>query len=94
MILEEIIVNDIKATKVDETNYEVLNLLAHSYRLNEEYDKAAEIFQKIVDKFPGTKRAQNAQKYVDNGGHGFDEASQAAANTGDTGQGAAAPTEQ
>ena len=83
-----------QAMAMDETNYEVLNLLAHSYRLNEEYDKAAEIFQKIVDKFPGTKRAQNAQKYVDNGGHGFDEASQAAANTGDTGQGAAAPTEQ
>ena len=62
-----------QAMEMDETNYEVLNLLAHSYRLNEEYDKAVEIFQKIVDTFPGTKRAASAQKYIDNGGHGFDD---------------------
>ncbi len=57
-----------QAMEMDDTDYEVLNLLAHSYRLNEDYDKAVEIFQKIVDTFPGTKKATNAQKYIDNGG--------------------------
>ena len=37
---------------MDDSDYEVLNLLAHSYRLDEQYDKAVEIFQKIVDQFP------------------------------------------
>lgn len=58
--------------EMDDSDYEVLNFLAHSYRLNEQYDKAVETFQMIVDKFPGTKRASNAQKYIDNGGRGFD----------------------
>lgn len=40
--------------EMDDSDYEVLNLLAHSYRLDEQYDKAVEIFQKIVDQFPGT----------------------------------------
>lgn len=57
-----------QAMEMDDRDYETLNLLAHSYRLNENYDKAVEIFQKIVDTFPGTKKASNAQKYVDNGG--------------------------
>ena len=35
-----------------------------------------EIFQKIVDQFPGTKRASTAQKYIDNGGKGFDSVGQ------------------
>ncbi|MGN1141128.1 MAG: tetratricopeptide repeat protein [Oliverpabstia sp.] len=73
-----------QAMEMDETNYEVLNLLAHSYRLNQEYDKAVEIFQKIVDTFPGTKRATSAQKYIDNGGHGFDDVGQTTGNTGTT----------
>ena len=41
-----------QAMEIDETDYETLNLLAHSYRLNGDYDKAVEIFQKIVDTFP------------------------------------------
>ena len=73
-----------QAMEMDETNYEVLNLLAHSYRLNEEYDKAVEIFQKIVDTFPGTKRATSAQKYIENGGHGFDVAGQTTGSAGTT----------
>ena len=73
-----------QAMEMDETNYEVLNLLAHSYRQNEEYDKAVEIFQKIVDTFPGTKRATSAQKYIDNGGHGFDDAGQTTGSAGTT----------
>ena len=62
--------------EMDDSDYEVLNLLAHSFRLNEQYDQAVEIFQKIVDRFPGTKRATTAQKYIDNGGKGFDTVGQ------------------
>ena len=72
-----------QALEMDDSDYEVLNLLAHSYRLDEQYDKAVEIFQKIVDQFPGTKRASTAQKYIDNGGKGFDSVGQK--NSSDTG---------
>ena len=75
-----------QAMEMDDTDYEVLNLLAHSYRLNEQYDKAVEIFQKIVDQFPGTKRATNAQKYIDNGGKGFDTVGQKSSSGTDTTQ--------
>ena len=53
-----------QAMEMDDTNYELLNLLAHSYRYNEQYENAVEIFQKIVDQFPG-KRARSAQNYID-----------------------------
>lgn len=64
-----------QAMEMDDSDYEVLNLLAHSYRLNEQYEQAVEIFQKIVDRL-GTKRATTAQKYIDNGGKGFDTVGQ------------------
>lgn len=47
-------------------DYEVLNLLAHAYRSSGNPEEAKKVFQKIVDTFPGTKRAANAQKYIDN----------------------------
>ncbi len=53
--------------KLDDSSYEVLNILAHSYRYQEKYDNAVEIFQMIVDKFSG-KKAELAQDYIDNGG--------------------------
>ena len=53
-----------QAMEMDDKNYELLNLLAHSYRYNEQYENAVEIFQKIVDQFPG-KRARSAQNYID-----------------------------
>ena len=62
-----------KALEMDDSDYDVLNFLAHSYRLDGQYDKAVEVFQQIVEKFPG-KRAKSAQKYIDNGGRGFDDA--------------------
>ncbi|MBS6194905.1 MAG: tetratricopeptide repeat protein [Clostridiales bacterium] len=55
-----------QALQLDENNYEVLNLLAHSYRMSGDFTKAKETFQTIVDKFPGTRKASNAQKYLDN----------------------------
>lgn len=57
-----------QALELDPKNYEVLNLLAHSYRSNGDTEKAKEVFQRIVDTFPGTKRAANAQRYLDNPG--------------------------
>ncbi len=69
-----------QALEIDDADYETLNLLAHSYRLSGDYDNALKIFQQIVDTFPGTRRATQAQRYVDNGGRGFDNLEQ-----GDTG---------
>ena len=48
-----------QALEMDASDYEVLNLLAHSYRLDEQYE-----------------RASTAQKYIDNGGKGFDSVGQ------------------
>lgn len=62
-----------QAMEINDEDYETLNLLAHSYRLAGDYENALKIFQKIVDTFPGTKKASQAQKYVDNEGRGFDE---------------------
>lgn len=75
-----------QAMEMDDTDYETLNLLAHSYRSNGDYDKAVEIFQKIVDQFPG-KKAQSAQKYIDNGGRGFDSAEPDTGSSGGTASG-------
>lgn len=58
--------------RVDTSDYEVLNVLAHAYRCTEQYDKAVETFQMIVDRFAGSKAAL-AQKYIDNGGRTLDE---------------------
>ena len=55
-----------KALELDDTDGEVWNLLAHSYRMSGDFENAKETFQSIIDKFPGTKRASTAQKYIDN----------------------------
>ena len=55
-----------QALELDDTDGEVWNLLAHSYRMSGDFEKAKETFQSIIDKFPGTKRASTAQKYIDN----------------------------
>ncbi len=57
---------------LDDTDYEVLNVLAHSYRCQEKYDEAVEIFKMIVEQFTGSK-ALLAQKYIDNGGRPLDQ---------------------
>lgn len=57
---------------LDDTDYEVLNVLAHSYRSQEKYEQAVEIFKIIVEKFTGSK-AMLAQKYIDNGGRPLDQ---------------------
>lgn len=55
-----------KALELDDSDGEVWNLLAHSYKMSGDFEKAKETFQSIVDKFPGTKKASTAKKYIDN----------------------------
>ncbi len=57
---------------LDDMDYEVLNVFAHSYRCQEKYEKAVEIFKMIVERFTGSK-AMLAQKYIDNGGRPLDQ---------------------
>ncbi len=69
---EEAITNLQQFADLDKSDYEVLNVLAHSYRKNKQYDKAVETFQLIVDNFTGYK-ATLAQRYIDNGGKALNE---------------------
>ncbi len=57
---------------LDDMDYEVLNVLAHSYRCQKKYDDAVSVFQMIVERFTGSK-ATLAQKYIDNGGRALDQ---------------------
>lgn len=50
-----------KAQDIHGDEYDVMQYLALSYQAAGEYDAARELFQKIVDTFPGTRRAQNAE---------------------------------
>ncbi len=47
-----------------EEDYEVMNYLAHAYRLNGNTAEADKAFQEIIDTFPGTRRATNAEAYL------------------------------
>lgn len=53
-----------KAAEIDDSDSIILNYLAHSYRKTDNVQKAVETFQKIVDKFPGTKQAKQAKNYI------------------------------
>ncbi|NBH83576.1 hypothetical protein D7X88_11830 [bacterium C-53] len=52
-----------KAYEMDETNVEALYNLAHSYRHAENTDKADELYQEVIDKFPSSVYARNAKGY-------------------------------
>ena len=54
-----------KAMKQNEDDYYTLSYLAHAYRMTEQKKKSIEIFEKIVEKFPDTRRALVAQQYID-----------------------------
>lgn len=54
-----------KAKEIDDTDYEVLNYLAHAYRKNNDSAKAIENFELIIDQNPGTRRADSAQAYIE-----------------------------
>ncbi len=48
----------------EEADYDILNYLAHAYRLSGEKEKANAIFQMIIDTFPETTKAEDARKYL------------------------------
>lgn len=53
-----------KAYEMDDTNAEALYNLAHAYRRLENTDKADELYQEVIDKFPDTTYANNAGGYI------------------------------
>lgn len=55
----------VQALEIDETDYEVLNVLAHSYRESGDTQNALKYFQEIIKQNPDTRRASSAQAYID-----------------------------
>ena len=53
----------------NETDYETLNYLAHSYRMKGDTAKSDELFQKIIDENPGSQIADNARQYLSTSGN-------------------------
>lgn len=47
-----------------EDDYEVMNYLAHAYRLAGNTVEADKAFQEIIDTFPGTRKATRAEAYL------------------------------
>lgn len=47
-----------------EHDYEVLNYLAHAYRLAGKTEEANKAFQDIINIFPGTSKAERAEAYI------------------------------
>lgn len=56
-----------KVIDIDETydSSYAIYYLAQSYRSLEQFDKAAIYYQKVIDQIPGTKRAQSAQRFLE-----------------------------
>lgn len=52
------------ARSIDDSDYDVLNYLAHAYRLNKDTTNADKIFQLIIDKYPGTQKAEDAEQFL------------------------------
>lgn len=48
----------------EEADYEVMNRLAHAYRLSGNTTEADKAFQAIIDAFPGTRKAESAEAYL------------------------------
>lgn len=53
-----------KAEKIKQGEYQVLNLLAHSYRNEGRYEEAKAAFEEILVFFPTGKRADSARAYL------------------------------
>lgn len=54
-----------KAFFYDQTNGDALYALGNAYRKSEDEDKAAEIYNQVIELFPGTERARRAQGYLE-----------------------------
>lgn len=53
-----------KAKAINDSDYTVLNYLAHSYRCSNDSKSAIEEFQTIIDTFPNTRRAESAANFI------------------------------
>lgn len=53
-----------RAKEINGEDYQVLNTLAHAYRSQGSNAEAIQVFQEIVEKFPG-KRAESAENYIE-----------------------------
>ncbi len=58
-----------KAVYYDASNGDALYYLGQAYRRIDDREKAVEIFQKVLELFPGTQNAANAQRYIDDWNH-------------------------
>ena len=67
----------------NETDYETLNYLAHSYRMKGDTAKSDELFQKIIDENPGSQIADNARQYLSTSGNAAPAANAPAAANAD-----------
>ena len=56
-----------------EYDYEVMNHLAHAYRLAGNTEEADNAFQEIIEVFPGTKKAASAEAYLSRNQAGNDD---------------------
>ncbi|MBQ2801192.1 MAG: tetratricopeptide repeat protein [Lachnospiraceae bacterium] len=62
---EEAIENLQKAYTIDNTSVNALYYMARSYQKSGDNENAARYFQEVIDKFPGTKSAMDAQANLD-----------------------------
>ncbi len=92
------IVQLLKAYDLKDSEYDVLSYLANSYRMLKQKDNAITYFNRILEKFPDTQRAETAQYYINqiNAGNYTDSeiASSAAAAAEAEAQAQASETEQ
>lgn len=54
-----------KAEEIDDTDYEVLNYLAHAYRESGDAANAISMFERIIELEPDSDHASSAQDYID-----------------------------
>ena len=54
-----------KAVYYDATNMESLYYLGQAYRRSDDRENAISTFEKVIEWFPGTQNATNAQRYID-----------------------------
>lgn len=54
-----------KAFFYDETNGDALFALGNAYRKSQNTEKAAEVYNQVIELFPGTERARRAQGYLE-----------------------------
>ena len=52
------------AHEIDDTGYDIMNYLAHAYRLNGDTASADEMFEEIIDVYPNSRKALNAERYL------------------------------